>query len=123
MAEPYTEGFNSLGEFLAAAAVASGGPTGFDRRLQYVAGAADVSGNLTSGAFMVPDEQADTHTVFEDESALEAFGSWARMPPETVLAEIETRSGFLETLRNTGIREIPPVTEAIVSYYETVIDA
>jgi hypothetical protein len=45
------------------------------------------------------------------------------MPPEGVATELTTRAGFLETLRNTGIREIPPVTEAIVSYYETVIDA
>lgn len=69
------------------------------------------------------DDDRDTFAVLEDENALRAFAAWARMPPDNVLAEIEVRAGFLDTLRNTGIRDIPPVTEAIVSYYEQVIDA
>lgn len=69
------------------------------------------------------DQASDTFTVLQDENALRAFATWARMPAETVLDEMATRAGFLETLRKTGVREIPAVTDAIVSYYETVIDA
>ncbi len=69
------------------------------------------------------DEHSDTYATLQDENALRAFAAWARMPPEDVEEELGKREGFLETLRKTGIREIPPVTEAIVGYYETVIDA
>jgi hypothetical protein len=69
------------------------------------------------------DDDADTYAVLDDENALRAFAEWARMPAEGVLDEIATRAGFLDTLRNTGVSDIPPVTEAIVSYYEQVIDA
>jgi hypothetical protein len=45
------------------------------------------------------------------------------MPADGVLAETDNRAGFLESLRKTGVRDIPPVTEAILGYYEQVIDA
>jgi hypothetical protein len=69
------------------------------------------------------DEESDTHAVLQGEDALRAFAAWARMPAEDVLDEIARRAGFLDTLRSTGVREIPLVTDAIVSYYQTVIDA
>jgi hypothetical protein len=69
------------------------------------------------------DDESDTFAVLQDDEALTAFAAWARMPVEDVVTELQTRAAFLNALCSTGIREIPQVAEAIISYYETVIDA
>ena len=61
--------------------------------------------------------EADTFTVFADKSARDAFADWAHLTPDDLKGLLEKRMGFLETLRNTGIREIPQVGAAIEAFY------
>lgn len=67
--------------------------------------------------------EADTFITFADKSARDAFAAWARLAPADLEALIEERAGFLETLRNTGIREIPSVGAAIEAFYEEMAKA
>lgn len=62
--------------------------------------------------------ETDTFSLFADTSARDAFAAWARLTPAELEALIEERSGFLDTLRGTGIREIPQVSAAIEAWYE-----
>ena len=64
------------------------------------------------------DEHTDTFEVLSDPDVRYAFAAWADLSPEELTKELDQRAGFLETLRKTGISEIPPVNQAIEGYYE-----
>lgn len=64
------------------------------------------------------DEDEDTFATFADRSARDAFAAWAGLTPDELEALIERRMGFLDTLRSTGVREIPEVSAAIEAFYE-----
>ena len=63
--------------------------------------------------------EADAFAVFADKSARDAFAAWARLTPDELETLIEERTGFLETLRKTGVREIPAVGAAIEAFYDS----
>jgi len=67
--------------------------------------------------------EADAFTVFADKSARDAFAAWATLTPGDLESLIEERAGFLDTLRGTGIREIPQVGAAIEAFYQQMTRA
>ena len=62
--------------------------------------------------------ETDDFKTFADRSARDAFAAWACLTPDTLESLLEERAGFLDTLRHTGIREIPEVGAAIEAWYE-----
>lgn len=64
--------------------------------------------------------EEDAFTLFADKSARDAFAAWARLTPAGLEALIEERAEFLETMRDTGFREIPQVSAAIEAFYEEI---
>jgi hypothetical protein len=63
------------------------------------------------------DPDSDSFTLLPDASTRETFAEWAGLSPDALDAEIVERAGFLDSLRKTGVREIPQVTAAIEGYY------
>lgn len=65
----------------------------------------------------------DSFSLFADASARDAFAAWTGLPPAELESLIEQRAGFLDTLRNTGVREIPAVGAAIEAFYQQAAQA
>jgi hypothetical protein len=64
---------------------------------------------------------SDEFRTLEDQSARDEFSAWAALSPDELTQELEERAAFLETLRKTGVVDIPRVNEAIESYYERIL--
>jgi hypothetical protein len=63
------------------------------------------------------DQDDDTFHLFTDDEGRQSLAAWTGLTPEELDAQIEARSGFLQTLLTTGITAIPQVGEAIEGYY------
>ena len=70
---------------------------------------------ISNAAYWDPD--SDSFTLLPDASTRETFAEWSGLSPDALDAEIEGRTGFLDSLRQTGVHEIPQVTAAIEGYY------
>ncbi len=67
-------------------------------------------------------EQTDTFDVLTDDAIRAAFAAWARLSTEALDRQLEERAGFLDSLRKTGVSDIPLVNQAIESYYQSILD-
>jgi hypothetical protein len=66
-------------------------------------------------------QSSDEFRVLEDQTVRDEFGAWAGLAPDELTRELDERAGFLESLRKTGVVEIPAVNTAIEDYYERVL--
>jgi hypothetical protein len=95
--------------------------TGMMRRIQEVAFVRPDGDGLSATAIARWDLNSDSFAVLPEPEHREAFARWAGLSDEAVDAELDKREGFLTTLLNTGVSEIPEVNHAIESFYEEVI--
>jgi hypothetical protein len=87
------------------------------RRIQEVAFIQPAGESYTISNAASWDPDGDSFTLLQDASTRETFAEWAGLSLDALDAEIKERSGFLDSLRETGVHEIPQVTAAIEGYY------
>lgn len=94
------------------------GPSGTVRRVEEVAFVQAKDDSYRLMRLVVWDRDTDTHSLFADQEAHEAFADWAGLSLTGLAEEIAGRAEFLEGLRATGATSIPEVGNAIEAWYE-----
>jgi hypothetical protein len=94
---------------------------GMMRRLQEVAFVQPDGEGVRTTAIASWDPDTDSFAVLPGPEHREAFAQWAGLSLDALDGELDKREGFLTTLLNTGVVEIPEVNQAIESFYEEVI--
>jgi hypothetical protein len=87
------------------------------RRVQEVALLRPKGDSYTISRAAAWDPADDCFAVLTDAEARRVLAGWAGLAETSLDAELVDRAEFLETLRKTGVRDIPQVTAAIEGYY------